>query len=105
MQPNVQKLPAFSLKRARSLKRHIRMMMKRVRQDVEQNATLHIQVITYSLPNLTLHNLNNIMMRRRHITGKLCLVASQRRHAAAPSTSHEPTTGAEWAGRIAMLIK
>ena len=39
MQPSVQKLAAFSIKRACGLKRPMK-MMKRVRQDVEQNATL-----------------------------------------------------------------
>ena len=39
MQPNVQKSAAFSIKHARSLKRPMK-IMKLVRQDVEQNATL-----------------------------------------------------------------
>ena len=39
MQPNVQKSAAFSIKRARGIKRPMK-TMKRVRQDVEQNATL-----------------------------------------------------------------
>ena len=39
-------------------------------------------------------------MMQHHMTGKLCRVAPQMQ-AAAPSTSHEPTTGPERAGRIA----
>ena len=39
MQPHVQKSVAFSIKRARGLKRPTK-TMKRVRQDVEQNFTL-----------------------------------------------------------------
>ena len=39
MKPNVQKSAAFLIKRARGLKRPMK-TMKRVRQDVEHNATL-----------------------------------------------------------------
>ena len=56
-------------------------------------------VVTYSLPNLTLHHLNNSMMRR-HITGKLGLVAPQKQ-VATTTTGEEPTTGPASPGRIA----